>query len=371
VGSHGKRARYRRLPRRGLLRLGAALATGTLAVGTLAVLTTAPTALASDDDRPWSGRGAAGHAASGHGASGYGAANYRGASAARADGRATISYITPYWADAERPRAAVPRSGTVRVAFGAYTSTRFDQLTVVLETAGIDKRKVTIAGTSAPCTTKETQVTCVFRNIDRGWHTAQVTLRATASAATGRAGLVALTTSGTGRAVRLPMLGTIDVVAAGNTVTQGFEPRPTYQLGGPHHPGGQPGPGRPDEGRGDRPSIPPTIGVGSTAGGSTGRTSGGGSGGGSDTTDSAPTTTAVSVPTTEAPTTTDAGVVAQPDGDDGAAPGLADLARPRQVTNWPATFAAFGLLLVIVLAGIGVTGNRLGWFEESTAAHRA
>ncbi|MFC7481368.1 hypothetical protein ACFQX7_16870 [Luedemannella flava] len=64
-------------------------------------------------------------------------------------------------------------------------------------------------------------------------------------------------------------------------------------------------------------------------------------------------------------------MIALPNGGD-AAPDLADLAaRPRQVTNWPATFGAFGFLLVIVLTMIAVAGNRLGWFEESTAAHRA
>ncbi|GAA1735294.1 hypothetical protein [Luedemannella helvata] len=329
------------------------MASGTLAVGTLAVLTTAPTALASDhDERTWAARARTDTA--------------RHDTNRRAAPAAPTVRVTAYWADTREPRAAVVRGATTRVNFGARVGDGVERVTVVLETAGLDTRKVTVSGVDQPCEQRGTKTTCTFRPDRAGLVTAQVRLRAAAGAPVGRAGWVILTASADGRTGWLPTFGRVNVVATPVVAgTQSPAPRPTKR------PLANPDP-RPSIGA--TASPPGTDETAGDAGRSAGDDGDAGGSGGSTTAEPVPTSTAVPAPTDapQASVTRDpeGAVVALPAGG-AAAPGLAELARPRQVTNWPATFGTFGLLLVLVLTMIAVAGNRLGWFEESTAAHRA
>ncbi|MFC7481367.1 hypothetical protein ACFQX7_16865 [Luedemannella flava] len=203
MGSPGTRRRHSRWGRRGIVRLGAAMASGTLAVGTLAVLTTAPTALASDDERNWAAR------------SGFSRTDDRSfRNEPRHAGVNDTPRVYAYWVDARDPRARVARGTTVKVPFGAYAPEGVSRVTVVLETAGLDARKVTVSGVATTCAQARTKITCNFTVSRAGWQTAEVTLRAPREASTGWAGWVALTAGADGRTGWLPTFGRVDVVAA-------------------------------------------------------------------------------------------------------------------------------------------------------------
>lgn len=102
--------------------------------------------------------------------------------------------VEPFWMVAcSGCTAVVPRDGKpVQVPFGVITTGTVSVATVTLDTSGIGASKVSVSRVEGPCARRGTEITCIWRDVGPGTHTAKVTLRTGPNAVGGTGGSVIL-----------------------------------------------------------------------------------------------------------------------------------------------------------------------------------